>query len=1200
MSYGWYYTGRVSAKKKKKNQTPQPRLKFGQTWWGEQWLNALTDIDYENRLPRGRAYAGNGSVEDIAIKGNTIIAEVQGRNPLPYNVEIEIPLFTVSEREKLVGEIANNPLILSRLLNREIPQELNSMALEHNIHIFPESWADFDMMCSCPDWAIPCKHLAAVIYLIANEIDANPFILFNLRGLDLIESLKDYNPAIGEHAAEVIPSLESFQTNELPDQFEATDFSPSALPDFTGITNQTEKIFLLLSANPLFYSKDFKPILQSAYKTISGVVEKKKIQKLTPALTDLIKRLDTFDNIMILLNQNLLVEEVALIKNNKRKNIEERISWDDFKLLLNALDPSILANCNDTLRGIALHRQFAIALALQGAIMPQLIVNSEKRCLIRWIAAENDPQTEALSQTMSGFAAPGTVRLRNKTGKGTNAFIALLPAENSRMLTSIFLGSFVAELRFDSKFFIKNSDVVTGLFFHQQSYSFSGVTEKQIPNTIQLWLKRLHRTTQRWQPVIQIENQKRTFSLEVLASDTQVAISAPVSFKTLIEDKKYQETYLDILRDLSALTGFLPELAAYLKSSGKSPMKFPAVQFADVFQRILPTLRMVGIGILMPKALEKLLVPKPSLRLTAKATGKTASFLGFDQILGFDYQVALGDRVMTLEEFQKLVKGLSGIVKIKDQYVLLNDGDIDKIFNQSDFPTKLTSQQLLKVALAEEYGGASIGLDPEVRKLINKLTTPEGIPLPQGILATLRPYQMSGYRWMAQQSKIGFGSLIADDMGLGKTLQVIALLLKFKQDGLLQNEKALVIVPTTLLTNWLKELEKFAPSLQATVYHGAGRKLDLSGTDILLTTYGMVRSDLDSLKSKQWYAVVIDEAQNIKNTATDQTNAVKSIKSAVRIAMSGTPVENRLSEYWSIMEFVYPGYLGPAKTFADEIATPIQVYHDKDKVNLFRKITAPFILRRLKTDKTIISDLPEKVENNCYCSLAGEQAGLYQNVVNQALNSIEGAEGIQRKGMVLKMITALKQICNHPDNYLKKGKADPSVSGKSQMLLELLENIHESGEKTLIFTQYREMGDILVSMVENRFGFTPLFLHGGTTRKHRDEFVEEFQTKRNRWIFILSLKAGGTGLNLTAASHVIHHDFWWNPAVEAQATDRAYRIGQDKNVMVNRLLTTGAFEEKIDEILQNKKELANLTVASGEKWIGELSNTELKEIFRLR
>ncbi|MCK9218738.1 MAG: SNF2-related protein [Bacteroidales bacterium] len=1200
MAYGWYYSKPKKSKNRIKSEVPKQRIKFGQTWWGQQWLNSLTHIDFDNRLPRGRAYAGNGSVKDIIIINNSISARVQGSRPSPYKVKINIPQFSVAQKKNLIDEIAKNPLILSKLLNREIPEELNRLALNSNIRIFPGSWKDFGMDCSCPDWAVPCKHLAAVIYIIANEIDVNPFTLFKLRGLDLIASLEQYHASISEHKEEQIPLIDSFLVDELPELQLESNFFPSELPDFTVITDQTEKIFTLLPPNPLFYTKDFKPLLQSVYKKISVNARKREQYELNQELRELMTRIETFDDTMILLDENLVVENVVFIKSGRKKDQETRLTWENFEWLIDSLDPAILENCNNALRGIALHRQFSIALASQGAFIPQLLIGGDSHYLVRWIPAENDPQIRILAQMLQKYTSPGTIWIWDILSEGEQRYMALTPDENARTLTSLFLESFFGNMRYDPKFKGTENDVIVNLFFNHKPYTFQALTEKQIPNTIQLWLKRLHLTNRKWQAIIRVEEKNAVFTLDILANNTEAPTEAPVPLKQMISDKKNQSISIELLRDLSSLTDFFPGLDHYIRTSGMKSMVFDGHQFAEVFQKILPTLRMLGIEILMPKALGKLLVPRPSLRLTAKTTGKTTSFLGLDQILGFDYQIAIGDRVMSVEEFQKLTGRLSGIVKIKDQYVLLNGSDMEKIFNPVDFPTKLSSQQLLKVALAEEYQGATIGLDAKVRKLIKKMSSPSIITIPKEIKATLRPYQLNGFRWMVQQSKIGFGSLIADDMGLGKTLQVIALLQKFKNDGLLNKEKALVVVPTTLLTNWLKELEKFAPSLHASVYHGLGRKLDLSGIDILLTTYGMVRSDLKTLKGKSWYVVVIDEAQNIKNTDSEQTKAVKSIKSTIRIAMSGTPVENRLSEYWSIMDFVYTGYLGPAKTFTEEFAEPIQVYHDKEKAGLFRKITAPFILRRLKTDQTIISDLPEKFENNQYCILTNEQAGLYQNVVDNALKSIEDMEGIQRRGLVLKMITALKQICNHPDNYLKKGNANPAISGKSQILMELLDNIHEAGEKTLLFTQYREMGDILVSMIENRFGFTPLFLHGGITRKNRDELVEDFQNKRNHWVFILSLKAGGTGLNLTSANHVIHHDFWWNPAVENQATDRAYRIGQDKNVMVSRLLTRGTFEEKIDEMLNSKKELANLTVSSGEKWIGDLSNMELKEIFRLK
>ena len=427
---------------------------------------------------------------------------------------------------------------------------------------------------------------------------------------------------------------------------------------------------------------------------------------------------------------------------------------------------------------------------------------------------------------------------------------------------------------------------------------------------------------------------------------------------------------------------------------------------------------------------------------------------------------------------------------------------------------------------------------------------------------------------------------------------MISLLLQFKHEGRLDKKKALIVVPTTLITNWQKEIERFAPELVPHIYHGAKREFKTKDCDLVITSYGMLRSDATKFQKVKWEVLAIDEAQNIKNPGTEQTKAVKKMKAEVKIAISGTPVENRLSEYWSLFDFVNKGYLGSAKYFKKTFAYPIENENNELQLKRFKKITDPFILRRVKTDKSIISDLPEKIEHDCYIKLTKEQTALYQNVVNTMLESLNKTEenSIERKGLVLKMMTALKQICNHPSQFLKKEDDRVDLSGKTEMLMELLRSIYEQDEKVLIFTQYKEMGQILVRILEKAFDTKPLFLHGGVARHKRDAMVTDFQNKKHVKIFILSIKAGGTGLNLTAANHVIHYDLWWNPAVEAQATDRAFRIGQKKNVIVHRLISKGTFEEKINQMLQDKKHLADLTVANGEKWIGDLSNRELQEL----
>jgi SNF2 family DNA or RNA helicase len=429
--------------------------------------------------------------------------------------------------------------------------------------------------------------------------------------------------------------------------------------------------------------------------------------------------------------------------------------------------------------------------------------------------------------------------------------------------------------------------------------------------------------------------------------------------------------------------------------------------------------------------------------------------------------------------------------------------------------------ELLRTVLSEEYLGAPVQITKEVKALIKELTLQKEIPLPAGLLTTLRPYQLKGYSWIYRNTKIGFGSLIADDMGLGKTLQLITALMKFKEEGWLLESPAMVVAPTSLLTNWSREIDKFAPSLKYEIYHGGARKLENKEFDVLLTSYGLIRSDNAVLKKQKWFSVIVDEAQNIKNNEAAQTKAIKSLPAQTYIAMSGTPVENRLSDYWSIMDFANRGLLGNQNFFQNQFARPIENQHDQSSLERFRKITAPFLLRRMKSDKTIISELPDKLEQDQFCTLTREQAALYEATLEKALKAInetsEKENSFKRQGLVLQMIMALKQICNHPAQFLKNRNRDPTLSGKTVLLLQLLETIASVHEKTLIFTQFTEMAEMLQGFIRERFGYEPLYLHGGQTRKQRDEMVERFQTIPHDRIFILSLKAGGTGLNLTAA-----------------------------------------------------------------------------------
>ncbi|MEA1878367.1 MAG: SNF2-related protein [Bacteroidota bacterium] len=1170
-------------------------IKYGNTWWGEQWLNSLSYIDYSNRLPRGRRYANNGSVKDIRINGNKIKAKVQGTRLSPYRVTVTVPLFSEKQKKQIMSAVLDNPLILSKLLNRELPGHLNTIALSHKIRIFPDAWKDLDMHCSCPDWAVPCKHLASVIYIIANEIDRNPFIIFSLHGLDILKELTNsgFKP---EETTVNIPSPKQRLITEPPlNKSQSSDVDPQQF-DFSLIPDLRETLLSLLEDKPLFYKSDFKTRLNTAYKKIGKNAEK---QKREIHEDDNEINYEKYTDLEMVINNEVFYFDTILYADDEEKHFSKRQGISKFIEFLDRIPPKIINRLSHPLLSLLLIYKFSLKLLLESAYIPEMLELTGKSYIIRWIPALMNESVKTIFDSLVKLTPPKTVQVIDASFE-TRYFE---PEEQVKVLCSQFIDYYVNAC---ANQFVKPEDPVESFFFTYATQKFSGLGEQEIPQTIHRWISIFYIHHKQYVPVIKVEDEEAVFIVDVLVENRADGLTEPVRLSTFLEDKSFKDVKTGVLKDLTLLTSSFSELEQIISSGGKEILEFDSEGFTDVLLRILPLVKMYGIRVLLPNSLKKLVRPQSSLALfPSQNSQKSKSFLSLSDMLDFNWQIALGHTTMSPDKFLDLVKGMTGIVKIKNQYVIINREEIALIEKNLNSPPVLKSNEVLQIALSEEYNGAKIKISGKAKKLIQSYLTIKKVNLPKGLDASLRPYQLRGYEWMYKNLHIGLGSIIADDMGLGKTVQVIALLLKMKEEGQLQKRKALVVVPTTLLTNWEKEIQKFTNELTTSIYHGPSRVLDKQNADITITTYGIVRSDIDILNKSKWECCIIDESQNIKNPSTRQTRAVKKIKASVRIAMSGTPVENRLSEYWSVFDYTNKGYLGSLKLFSKNYAEPIELERNQEKLDKFKKITAPFIMRRLKTDKKIISDLPDKVENDSYAHLTKEQAAIYKNVVDDMMNSIEQYQGkdsddqIKRRGMVFKLMTALKQICNHPSQYLKKQQDDPMLSGKTQLLLQLLENIYEANEKVLIFTQFRETGKMLERIINSHFDTPIMFLHGGTSRKKRDEMVVDFQTKTHLKTFILSIKAAGTGLNLTAAGNVIHFDLWWNPAVEQQATDRAYRIGQDKNVMVYRMITKDSFEEKINEMIQSKKELADLTVNTGEKWIGDLTNKELKTLVEI-
>jgi superfamily II DNA or RNA helicase len=683
--------------------------------------------------------------------------------------------------------------------------------------------------------------------------------------------------------------------------------------------------------------------------------------------------------------------------------------------------------------------------------------------------------------------------------------------------------------------------------------------------------------------------------------------------------RAFRDPQESLLEALGRAVRLFPPLGRSLEQARPESVKLDPAAAWTFLSDGAAVLAEAGFGVIVPG--EFTAAGQRRLRLRMRVGGSTkkvagvvpgAAGLALGELLQVDWEAIIGDRPLTLRELDALAMQKSSLVQFRGEWVAIDRSELDDIRQRlAGGASRISSRDAIRAVLAGEAKEdglfVAVTASGAFSDLVERLRSGGAKPsrAPRSLKATLRPYQERGLDWLVTMGSLGLGACLADDMGLGKTMQLLAFLLRRKEEAPKDARPALLVAPTSVVGNWERELERFAPSLRVVRHYGTARARAASdiphqvGT-VVLTTYGLLRRDSDLLANVDWSLVAIDEAQNIKNSASATAQAARALRASHRFALTGTPVENRLAELWSILEFANPGLLGSLESFRRDFAVPIERYGNEEASTRLRRIVGPFILRRLKSDPNIIQDLPPKHEMKVFCTLTREQASLYKAVVDEELQRIESSAGISRRGRVLALLTFSKQICNHPAQYLGERGPLSKRSGKLARITEMLEEAVSAGDKALVFTQFREMGDMLVEHLGASLGCEVVFLHGGTAKSARDDMVRRFQEMpQGPRIFILSVKAGGTGLNLTAANHVFHYDRWWNPAVEDQATDRAYRIGQTRAVQVHKFVCAGSVEEKIDRLLEQKRDLASKIVGSGEQWITELDGRELRELFSL-
>ena len=1248
---------------------------YGTTWWGKQWLKSLEGIDLKNRIPRGQTYANTGRVYNFSLDvGRGLIkARVSGNYDPFYSVKIKLERIDDEKVDAFIDAILKSPVIISKLATRQLDPSVADIADKYNIRVFPKSWRDFDFNCTCPDYAVPCKHIAALIYIISKEIDANPFILFELHGIDILQKLSDRGFNFEETVSDEVPSWMSFITEDLinsklmPDTLKELSFSP--------IEKLEEGILKLLTDTPAGFTqgslKNFcAKVLTKAVKlseAISSSKEDRDMVRLpkTMSLDSPFIKVNSFgQSIVSDLTLNIYpskgngLQQTYTLSDSNSDDLDTKPFYYMFSGMTNAKDLE-----NESVELEALYYVWLIAQKLiqAKAVMPQMYECIEGIYRIRWIPAILNTDVRNL-----------VTDLGRALQSFDNSFICIDRATEFKLdayqlgiiVLSIFIESFIKEsyrqvcgfndtfefkalfegelididdnvgskgikLRMESwlqPLFIKDLEispviVLTDPFdkkssiLHKDMLSNSNVLDSYLDadksfksNKVQ----RVNLNDEQDEIYADTNSNKGNYIKEIADIVIDIGFKTQredgsfgfVLLKDIINNDFYSNVKLPCLKTISKLGSIVPNLIEVLKNNDYHSV-VDITDLSELISNSMPALKLLGIRLVIPKSLKSLLRPQTSIHLDVSKFESNLSMINLADLLSFDWSMSVGSDRLSDRDFDKLLSSKFSIVRYKENFISIDPKELAILKNRILESTKpIKSIELIAAALSGEYEGSRVELSENMQKAIDTIFKEKNTKVSDSLNANLRDYQMRGFSWLYKNSQASIGSIIADDMGLGKTLQVIATLDKMRQSGFLDEKPALIVVPSSLLVNWQREMQKFAPKLTYSVFYGTKKNLNIN-CHVVLTTYGvMTRSADKELSRINFRLCIIDEAQAIKNSKTANFKKLKKIKADTRIAMSGTPVENRLSEYWSIMDFVNPGLLGSERDFNDNYAKPIEKNRDLLVVEKFKRVTAPFVMRRLKTDKSVIDDLPEKISTNQYCTLSKDQLALYQSKVDSALVRLESKE-VDRQALLLEMIIALKQICNCPQTYELDDKdfdpksVDPSGSGKALSLFELLDELLEAGKKTIIFTQFTKMGNLLKQWCHERYNMDVDFFYGGLSQNEKTKIVDSFQKDRSKKILILSLRAAGTGLNLTAASAVVHYDLWWNPAVENQATDRAYRIGQKNNVNVYRLICANTFEEKIDEVIQSKKELAELTVNAGENWIGDLSNRQLKELFSL-
>jgi len=1190
---------------------------FGVTFLGRHWLDLISLLNPDEEIiNNGKTIAEREAVADMIFETGGIRAGIDESGE-HHTASIGFTAFTPNLKTKLADFIRRNrntlPDIFFSILSEEHYRELQ----QNKIVLIPSNRKNITVNCSCGNPDV-CEHIITLIYSSAAEIEKNPSLLFKLRGFDLKSVFQDKNSDSG------IIKFSTLKSRFTP--YKNVPVSVEAAKDGEGFHIEAVNIlsiFKLLPEKPLFYPReDFRTLLLEKYKAYAGYAadypetENKTNINLNGydfflAYYDS-SEMEQHNNTSEYASAFLINRMIPNLKNFKDEEVTvplmseqslepavvtmRRVTKNEILKFFLSIPLNLSSQSNSpSSRFLNAASTVALVLIKNYAYVPEVrFVNNEEFIVNYCPLAANSSIRDTL-EILRSLAPPNLV-IRKKDS-------AVLKNDIHIHILQLFINYIIHsyESRYGRKHYFSGQKMYS-TFFKGEVFRPDKYDEYQNGLQAALWLEKLSYLNMSTKPVLTFRD-KSEDEYEISLAVKNEEDNSIMRFSNLLQKSEHNNNLealrSRIIRQLNHASEHFPLLSGMIDNSGAVPVNLSAKEMYGFIKKTEPLLSLLGILCDIPSEMKMRKAPHAVLAARLKKFSGLNTNTDIKSLIEFEWQINVGDKLIPVDEYFRLAAQEEGLINIDGNYFVNDPSNNEHIMNQvKNKPPSADTQSILRVLLSGEFNGSKISSETDVNDLLQSLFSIKETELPENLRTELRDYQVRGYSWLYSKLKKGLGLCLADDMGLGKTVQVIAVLLKFKSEKF-NKLPVLIICPTSLVANWNKELEKFAPSLKVFIYHGSRRRFEFSRKDIILTTYGIIRNENEKFKKYNWDFVILDEAQNIKNWESEQSKSVKMLDSTLHLAMSGTPVENRLTELWSIFDFINKDFLGTYHHFRSNYAIPIEKYGDTDKLLKLRQITSPFVLRRLKNDPDVIDDLPDKIELDEYCYLTNEQMKLYKNTITDIFNQISHSNKNQRSGYILNLITYLKQICNHPSLFTKERNIDFRLSGKTEKMLDLVTGFLDRNEKSLIFTQYKEMGDILCKILKYEHNINPLFFHGSLSVKKRNDLVEQFQNTTDNKLMIVSIKAGGTGLNLTAAERVIHFDLWWNPAVENQATDRTYRIGQDKNVTVHRLISVNTFEEKIDKMLKQKKELADLAVISGEPALSELSNKELKQLFKL-